>query len=295
MMPAMGERELGGKTCLITGANSGIGRAAARELARRGARVVIACRSARRGGEAVEAIRGETASDEVELLVLDLADLSSVRAAASEFLERHQALHILINNAGVAGQRGLTRDGFELAFGINHLGHFLLTHLLLDRLRESAPARVVNVSSSSHYSAKSIDWQALAASTASITGLPEYGVSKLANVLFTAELARRLEGSGVTTYAVHPGVIASEIWRRIPFPFRQIGKAFMRSNDEGAETVVYCAASANVAGETGLYYAKCATKTPSRLANDEQLAAELWRRSEDFCELDVGESRATST
>ncbi len=288
----MAERELEAKTCLITGGNTGIGRAAATELARRGARVTIACRSEEKGREAVEGIGREAHSDHVDLLLMDLADLASVRAAGEAYAARGEGLSILINNAGVAGQRGITKDGFELAFGTNHLGHFLLTQTLLPALRDAAPSRVVNVSSNSHRSARSIDWDAVRRPTQSITGLREYGVSKLSNVLFTAELARRLEGEGIHAYAVHPGVIASDIWRRIPPPFRQAAKLFMRSNERGAETVFYCAASDEVAGDTGLYYADCRRQKPSRPARDAELAAELWRRSEAFCGLDAGAARS---
>src|SRR5207248_1708186 len=139
-------------------------------------------------------------------------------------LDGGRPLHGLINNAGVAGQRGLTAQGFELAFGINHLGHFLLTTLLVDRLRETGGARVVNVSSDSHYQAKGIDFDAVRQPTKSMTGMREYAVSKLANVLFTQELARRVPASELGAYAVHPGVIASDIWRRVPGPARSMMK-----------------------------------------------------------------------
>jgi len=274
---------LAGKVCVVTGANTGIGLVTARELAARGARVVLACRSPAKTEPVIAAIREQTGNRDVEFLALDLASLAQVRGAAAELLERAPRIDLLINNAGVAGQRGLTTDGFELAFGINHLGHFLWTTLLLDRIRGSAPARIVNVASHGHYAAEQIDWDAVRRRTRSISGVPEYQVSKLANVLFTAELARRLDGSGVTTYAVHPGVIASDIWRRIPFPARQIAHLFMKSTEEGARTSIYCATDPGVAGETGLYYADCRPKTPSRLSRDPALAAELWRRSEEWC------------
>ena len=155
-------------------------------------------------------------------LPLDLADLSSAQACADAFLARGEPLHVLVNNAGVGGARGLTRQGFEMTFGINHLGHFALTSALLGRLTESAPSRVVNVSSDSHYSAQGIDFEALRQPARGITGLPEYAVSKLCNVLFTQELARRTAGTGVTAYALHPGVVASDIWRRVPWPVRPL-------------------------------------------------------------------------
>ncbi len=222
---------------------------------------------------------------EAEFLELDLGDLDSVRHAAKELLAREKALHILINNAGLAGKKGLTKDGFEIAFGTNHLGHFLFTILLLDRIRESAPARIVNVSSNSHYRAKSIDFEALRKPTRSVAGVPEYEVSKLCNVLFTVELARRLEGSGVTTYSLHPGVIASDVWREVPAPARFVMKLFMKSSKDGAATSLHCATSPDVATDSGRYYDESKERRPNRVVNDETLRAELWNRSSDWVGL----------
>jgi len=271
---------LAGQVALVTGANTGIGRVTARELARRGAHVFIACRSAQRAQPVVDEIRAATGSDKIELLSLDLGNLASVRACAQAFLARELPLHLLINNAGIAGAKGSSTSGFELAFGVNHVGHFLLTQLLLDCLKHSAPARIVTVSSQAHYRAPGIDWDAVRQPTRSATGLPEYGVSKLANALFSAELGRRLAGSGVSTYALHPGVVASDVWRSVPWPFRSLMKLAMISTEEGAATTLHCATSGDVAQETGLYYDKCRVKQPSRLAQDPALAAELWKRSE---------------
>jgi retinol dehydrogenase 12 len=269
--------ELSGRTFLVTGGNTGIGLETARNLADRGARVYIACRSAAKGAAAVAAIGG----DSVFLLHLDLADLDSVRACAAAFLARDEPLHVLINNAGLAGRHGLTRQGFELMFGTNHLGHFLLTELLLPRLRSDAPSRVVTVSSDAHYQPREIDWAALRRRGHGLTGMREYGVSKLCNVLFTQELARRLAGTGVTTYAVHPGMVASDIWRRVPWPVRPLVTARMLSVEEGAKTSLYCATSPELADQSGLFYDKCAERKPSRYATPE-LAQELWRRSEEW-------------
>jgi NAD(P)-dependent dehydrogenase (short-subunit alcohol dehydrogenase family) len=274
--------ELSGKVYIVTGANTGIGKVTATELARRGGRVFLACRTESKTTPVIEEIKREVPGAEVEFLALDLADLASVRAAAQAFLDKKLPLHGLINNAGLAGSRGLTKDGFELTFGTNHLGHFLLTTLLLDKLKSSAPARIVNVASEAHYGAKKIDWDAQRKKTRSISGLDEYGVSKLANVLFTKELARRLEGTGVTTYALHPGVVATDVWRRIPPPFRWVAKMFMISANEGAKTTLYCATSPEVAKESGKYYEKSREKTPNRVSEDPELAAELWRRSEEW-------------
>ena len=270
-----------GRTFLVTGANTGIGRATAEELARRGARVYVACRSRAKGEEAVSAIKAGTGSDAVWFLALDLTDLDSVRSCAAAFLARDEPLHVLVNNAGVAGKRGLTRQGFELMFGVNHLGHFALTQLLLERLTASGPARVVTVASDAHYSARGIDFDALRRPARGITGLREYAVSKLCNVLFTQELARRTTGTGVTTYALHPGVVASDIWRQVPWPIRPIITRRMISVEEGAATSLYCATAPEVAQDTGLFYDKCAQRAPSAVATPE-LAAELWKHSEEW-------------
>jgi len=280
-------KDLAEKTFVVTGANTGIGKETARVLARRGARVVLACRSEKQTRSVIEEISAETGNDQLAFVPLDLGDLKSVREAARALLDSEPRIDVLINNAGVAGQRGFTKDGFELAFGVNHLGHFLLTMLLLDRLEQSAPSRIVNVSSKSHYRGKSIDWEAVRKPTKSISGLPEYEVSKLANVLFTRELARRLQGKGVNAYALHPGVIASDVWRRVPWPVRSLMKLFMISVEEGAKTTLYCATSRDVADQTGLYYDSCAERRPSRAARDDTLAAELWQRSAEWVQLDA--------
>jgi len=271
--------DLNKNVILITGANTGIGKATVEALAARGAKVYLACRSAEKTQPVIDEIAQRTGNSELHFLPLDLGDLDSVRACAEAFLATGDPLHVLINNAGIAGHRGLTDSGFELTFGTNHVGHFLLTELLLERLKQSAPARIVTVSSVGHYQAKGIDFDAVRQPTKSTTGLPEYFVSKLANVLFTQELARRLEGTGVTTYALHPGAIASDVWRRVPWPIRPVMKLFMKSTDQGAETTLYCVTSDDVAQESGRYYDDSKRKEPSEHATPE-LAAELWRRSE---------------
>jgi NAD(P)-dependent dehydrogenase (short-subunit alcohol dehydrogenase family) len=271
--------DLAGRTVLITGGNTGIGLAAARNLAGRGARVHLACRSRAKGEAAVTAIAAETGNDQVGYVPLDLADLASVRACAADFLARDEPLHALVNNAGVAGRRGLTRDGFELMFGINHVGHFTLTTALLDRLAASAPARVVTVSSDAHYNAPGIDFEAVRRRTRHLTGMPEYAVSKLANVLFSQELARRVAERGITTYALHPGMVASDIWRRVPWPVRPLLTRRMLTTEQGASTPVYCATAPELAEVTGRFYINSHEADPSRLATPE-LAGTLWERSE---------------
>jgi retinol dehydrogenase 12 len=273
--------DLDGRTFLITGANAGIGLATATDLARRGGRVHIACRSQAKGEAAVAAIAAETGRDQVSYLHLDLADLASVRRSAQEFLAFGEPLHVLINNAGVGGQRGITADGFEQHFGINHLGHFALTEALLPLLTSTGQARIVNVASDAHYQAKGINFEALRRRTKTITGLPEYAVSKLANVLFTQELARRLDPSVVAAYALHPGVVASQIWRRVPWPARQLITSRMLTIEQGARTSLYCATAPELAGVSGRYYDSCREAEPGAAATPE-LAARLWEYSEKW-------------
>jgi retinol dehydrogenase-12 len=270
-----------GRTVLVTGANTGIGRATALALAGQGWRVYVAARSTARGEAAVTAIRAASGSRSVWFLPLDLADLASVRACADTFLSRAEPLHVLVNNAGVAGRRGLTRQGFELTFGVNHLGHFALTAALLGRLTASAPARVVTVSSAAHYSAPGIDFGALRRPARGVTGLRAYAVAKLCNVLFAQELARRAAGTGVCSYVLHPGLVASDIWRRVPWPVRPLVTRRMLSVEQGAATSLYCVTSAEVAADSGLFYDSCARREPSPAATPE-LAGELWLRSDGW-------------
>ena len=273
-------KDLTGRTILITGANTGIGRATALSLAARGATLFLACRSEDKTRAVIDEARA-AGSDDVHYLPLDLGEFSSVRACAEAFLsDPDRPLHVLLNNAGLAGHRGLTKDGFEITFGVNHLGHFLLTELLLKRIERSAPARIVNVASKAHYKAKGIDWRLLRQPTQTTTGLREYEVSKLCNVLHARDLASRLGGTGVTTYSLHPGVIASDVWRKVPWPIRPLITAFMKSNHDGARTSLHCATSDAVANDTGLYYDGCEVKEPQPLALDAALAAELRERSE---------------
>ena len=239
--------DLDRRTFLITGADTGIGKETARALASRGARVHIACRSEEKGRKAMQEIAAQTGSSDVSLLSVDLGDLGSVRAAAREFLARDEPLHVLINNAGLAGRHGKTASGFEAAFGTNHVGPFLLTSLLLDRIRESAPARIVNVASAAHYGARGIDFDAVRKPTRAWS-LPTF-------------------------------------WRRVPWPARAVMKRRMVSPEEGARTSLYCATAAELADQSGLYYDECAVKQPGAAAGAE-LAGELWRRSAEWVGTD---------
>ena len=271
-----------GQNILITGASSGIGLVTARELALAGANVYLAGRSEDRTRAVVEEIRRLTLRPCAHGLPLDLSDLASVRRCAADFLALNLPLHLLINNAGLAGARGLTRDGFEMTFGVNHIGHFVLTDLLLDRIKASAPARILTVASRAHRFAGAINWADLRRSTRSLTGVREYSVSKLCNILFSAELARRLAGSGVSTYALHPGIVDTGIWREMPALLRPLMKLRgMLSLEEGARTTLYCATRCPPS-ESGLYYAKSRLAVPSNAAQDPTLASELWRRSQEW-------------
>ena len=270
-----------GKVALVTGANSGIGRVTARTLALQGWQVFLACRDRGRTQPVLDdiaAASGGTAK--AEFLALELGDLESVRACAGEFLARKLPLHLLVANAGLAGSLGKSKSGFERTFGVCHMGHFLLTQLLLETLKASAPARIVVVASTAHYQAKRFDFDRLRGPTASKTGLPEYSVAKLSNVLFAKELARRLQGTGVTTYSLHPGVVATDVWRSVPGFLQPLIKLFMISEEKGAATTLHCALSDEAGKESGLYYDKCKPRTPSPLAQDDALARRLWQQSE---------------
>jgi len=283
-MPA----DLANKVFVITGANTGIGKVTAKELARAGAHVILACRSQAKAEAVIEEIRRDTGNTRVEYVHLDLGDLAQVRACAEAIVARNLPIHGLINNAGLAGKRGQTKDGFELTWGTNHLGHYLFTRLLLDRLKQAGHARIVNVASKSHYQAKAIDWDAIHQPTRSVTGLREYAVSKLSNVLFTKELARRLDGTGITTYAVHPGVVATDVWRHVPAPVRWLMKKLMITPERGAEASLRCATAPELAGDTGRYYDVGGKETaPNRVADDVELANMLWTKSAEWTGLNA--------
>ncbi len=270
-----------GRTFLVTGANSGIGRALVEALAAQGGSVVLASRSEERTRPVLDAIRSRHPTVEARLLPIDVSDLSSVRLAADAFLATGHPIDVLVNNAGVAGTRGLSRDGFDLTYATNHIGPFLLTNLLLPRLRASAQGRIVNVSSFAQMRVKRIDWSVLERrTTPKRSGFADYAVTKLMNVLHAKELARRLSGTGVTTYALHPGAVASNVWRAVPQPLQWLIKRFMLSNEEGARTPLYCATAPELATTTGRFYDKCREVAPNRLAEDEALATELWARTE---------------
>ncbi|HVH25254.1 MAG TPA: SDR family NAD(P)-dependent oxidoreductase [Vicinamibacterales bacterium] len=272
-----------GRTFLVTGANSGIGRALAEALAARRARLVLLARSEARMMPVLEGMRARFPDLDAMFLHADVSDLSSVRRAAESFLATGRPLDVLVNNAGVAGTNGLSRDGFDLTYATNHIGPFLLTELLLSRLRASAEGRIVNISSMAHLRPKAVDWSVLSRRTvAKRSGFADYAMTKLMNVLHAKELARRLAGTTVTTYALHPGAVASNVWRALPKPLQVVLKLFMLSNEQGARTPLYCATAPELRGVSGRYYDKCRESRCNPLADDEALGRELWERTEQL-------------
>jgi retinol dehydrogenase-12 len=284
---------LAGKVVVVTGGNTGIGKETAVALARMGTTVVITSRNADRGRAAVEEIRGRAsdapAAGSAEVMTLDLASLASVRQFASDLLDRHDHLDVVVNNAGlVMSRRTETEDGFETTFGVNHLGHFALTARLLERLRANPDgARIVTVSSHAHKGARrGLDFDDLQ-SERGYAGFAVYSRSKLANVLFTRELARRLAGDRVTVNALHPGFVRSEFARGgdthgLYALGTRLGAPFAISSEKGARTSVHLASSAEVAGVTGGYYYKCRPAQPSSAARDDDAARRLWEVSEEL-------------
>jgi retinol dehydrogenase 14 len=280
-----------GRTVVITGGNSGIGKATAEALAGLGARVVITARNADRGASAVTDIRRASGNDSVECVPLDLASLASVRSCADELLNRLDEIHVLdLNAGGVLSRRVETGDGFETQFQANHLGHFLLSQLLLDRLRQSAPSRIVVVSSWGHTQARGgLDFNDLQWEFRPYRGSFVYSATKLMNLYFTFELARRLQDADVTVNALHPGFVASGFamsgdtqWLRLGI---MISRPFARSPRRGAATAIWLAASDAVKGVSGKYFVDCKEKVPSADATDVDAARRLWELSAELAGL----------
>jgi len=274
------ENSIKGKTVLISGGTNGLGLVTARELARMGAQVTIVSRNPEKCAAVAETIKVVTGNP-VEFIAADLSTLAGIMQAAATFKQRHTHLHVLVNNAGAMFiRRKLTPDGFEMTFALNHLNYFLLTNLLLDVLKDSAPARIVNVSSHAHEGA-SIDFDNLQ-SEKHFAGMQAYGQSKLANVLFTYELARRLEGSGVTANVLHPGFVFTGFARNngalFDFGMKLIGP-FIRHANEGAQTSIYLASSPEVEGVSGKYFVDCKEVDSSPISHDQGLAEKLWQVS----------------
>uniref|UniRef100_A0A8C1G0L6 Retinol dehydrogenase 12, like n=1 Tax=Cyprinus carpio TaxID=7962 RepID=A0A8C1G0L6_CYPCA len=250
------DARLDGKTVIITGANTGIGKETAINLAKRGARIIMACRDTEKAEAALKEVKDASGNQDVVTSRLDLADSKSIREFAEKINKEEKQVNILINNAGVmVCPYGKTADGFEMQIGVNHMGHFLLTYLLLDLIKRSTPARIVNVSSMAHQwgtinledinSEKNYDKQ------------KAYSQSKLANILFTHSLAKRLEGTGVTAYALHPGVVQTELWRHLNKPQQAamwLAKPFTKTSAQGAQTSIFCAVAPELETESGKYY-----------------------------------------
>lgn len=281
-----------GKTCLVTGASNGVGLETAVGLAKLGATVVMTARNEAKGKAALADVISRSGSENVDLMMVDFASMASVRKFADEFRSKYDRLEVLVNNAGAVNMsRSETEDGFETTFGVNHLGYFLLTNLLLDVIEASAPARIVNVSSRAHARA-TMDFDDLNAEK-SYRGFTVYGRSKLANVLFTYELARRLEGTGVTANCLHPGVVRSGFgqnenngWLGIFFKtFYTISGPFSKSNAEGAATSIYLASSVEVEGVTGKYFADSREVPSSPASHDVEAQKRLWEISEEMVGL----------
>lgn len=284
-----GKTRLDGKTVVVTGANTGIGKEVSRELAKRGARVIMACRDMSRCKVAREQIILDTGNKSVVCRQCDLASLASIRRFADTINSEEGRLDILINNAGVMRcPKMLTKDGFEMQFGVNHLGHFFLTNLLLRKLQESLPSRIVNVSSTAH-ARGTINFEDLNSSK-TYDPAKAYEQSKLANVLFTKELARRLQGTGVVTSAVHPGIVNTEIIRHMGLAKSTFASLFVKpilwllakTPRQGAQTILYCALDETVAARSGKYYSNCTETEPAPQTDDPQAAARLWAISDNW-------------
>jgi retinol dehydrogenase-12 len=281
--------DMTGRTVLITGGNAGIGKETAVELAGAGATVVFTARDAQRGADALAEIRSRSGSDAVDVMALDLASLASVREFARQFADAHDHLDVLINNAGLTlSKRRETEDGYEMTFQVNHLGPFLLTELLRDQLVAGTSARVVNVASDAHKSARrGLDFDDLQTANRRYRGFSVYGRTKLANILFTRELARRWDDTGVTANAVHPGFVASSFGRdgdtgSVGNIFMALLKPIALTPAQGARTQVYVASAPELVAVTGGYWVKSAPTTPSAAAQDDIAAARLWEASEQL-------------
>ncbi len=288
-----------GKVCIITGANSGIGRATTIGLANMGATVVMVCRDQARGEEAQKEIKEQSGNDNVDLLLADLSSQASVRQLAENIQQRYQQIHVLINNAGIYNMhREETMDGFEAMFAVNYLAPFLLTNLLLEKLKDSAPARIINVSSEAHQTGY-INMHDLQLEQ-NYKFMRGYGQSKLALVLFTYELARRLQGSNVTVNCLHPGFVATNIGQN---GVGKVGRSIVQlifsrlgiSPEEGAKTSIYLASSPELEGVTGKYFAKSIPVRSAPISYDETLQRQLWEETTKLVHLHAEDTSIAQT
>ena len=276
--------ELKNKTAIITGATSGIGRVTAIDIAREGARMVLPVRNIEKGKALKDEIEKETGNTNVEIMHCNLASLDSVRQFAKDFQKKHDKLHLLVNNAGLwETKRKESDDGIEMNFAVNHLAPFLMTNLLLDTIKKSAPARIISVASNAHKYGKmrfndpegKKSWGSM----------QSYAQSKLANILFTRRLARDLEGSGVTANCLHPGVVNTQLFSKLPGVIQKISSLFMITPEKGAQTSIYLATSPDVENITGEYFDKQKIAKTTAHARDMQVADTLWEVSKEYCEL----------
>ncbi|XP_041669101.1 dehydrogenase/reductase SDR family member 13-like [Cheilinus undulatus] len=288
-----GNAAMAGKTAIITGGNTGIGKATALHLARKGARVILACRNRDKAEAAIADIQQKTGSTDVLYMQLDLASLKSVRCFAETFLKSESRLDLLVNNAGLVAD-GRTEDGFGIEFGVNHLGHFLLTCLLLERLKEAGGGRVVTVASMAHRWGH-VDFDVLAMNKDLGTGryswqfFHAYCNSKLCNVLFTHELAKRLKGTNVTCYSVHPGIVRTELSRHVSLWQKvfidPVAKLLFLDPETGAQTTLHCCLQEGIEPLSGRYFSCCAEQEVSARAKNDAVALKLWEVSERLCGL----------
>ena len=280
---------LNGKVCLITGATSGIGKASAMQLASMGAEIVFVARNKEKAEKLKEALKASTGKDATSIIA-DLSSQEEVKRAAGEFLSLNKPLHILLNNAGIVNTtRKETVDGFEEVFAVNHLAYYALTVMLMNKLIENGPSRIVNVASSAHTFIKELDFEDLQSKNDYKT-MQAYGKSKLANILFTRELAERLEGKGVTVNCLHPGVVDTEIISSNSLFLKlltTLAKPFFRKPDKGAETSVYLCSSPEVEKETGGYYLDCKIEKISAAARSKENASKLWQVSSQLTGIDL--------
>lgn len=280
---------LNGKVCLITGATSGIGKASAMQLASMGAEIVFVARNKEKAEKLKEALKASTGKDATSIIA-DLSSQEEVKRAAGEFLSLNKPLHILLNNAGIVNTtRKETVDGFEEVFAVNHLAYYAFTVMLMNKLIENGPSRIVNVASSAHTFIKELDFEDLQSKNDYKT-MQAYGKSKLANILFTRELAERLEGKGVTVNCLHPGVVDTEIISNNSLFLKlliTLAKPFFRKPDKGAETSVYLCSSPEVEKESGGYYSDCKIEKISAAARSKENASKLWQVSSQLTGIDL--------
>jgi retinol dehydrogenase 12 len=276
--------ELQNKTAIITGATSGIGRVTAIAIAREGARLVLPVRSIEKGKALLDEIEKETGNTSIEIMHCNLASLDSVRKFSEDFQKKYDKLHLLINNAGLwESKRKESDDGFEMNFAVNHLAPFLMTNLLLDTIKKSAPARIIGVSSTAHKYGK-MRFSDLEGKK-SWGSMQSYGQSKLANILFTRRLAKELEGSGVTANCLHPGVVNTQLFNKLPGFIQKVSSLFMITPEKGAQTSIYLATSPEVENITGEYFDKKKIAKTTAHARDMQVADTLWEASMEYCGL----------